>query len=131
MGYTEMGRRIHQAREQVGLSQAELADKIGCTQSALSNYELGKRRIHLANLEQIAYILKKPLSYFIGPTAYSYSQDQALLLEDPRLREILFQAADLPAGDKERVLEYIKWRKSIILSEIITTAEVWERSTFL
>lgn len=131
MAYREMGRRIQQAREQAGLSQTELAAKLGCTQSALSNYELGKRRIHLSNLEQIAQLLKKPLSHFMEPTADSYSKDQALLLEEPRLREILLQAAELPVEDKERVLEYIKWRKSILLSEIITTADVWEGSRFL
>lgn len=131
MGYTEMGRRIQQAREQAGLSQAELAAKLRCTQSALSNYELGKRRIHLSNLEQIAQILKKPLCSFFEPSTDSHSQGQALLLEDPRLREILIQTADLPGEDKERVLEYIKWRKSLLLSEIITTAEIWEGSKFL
>jgi len=131
MGYREMGRRIQQAREQAGLSQAELAAKLRCTQSALSNYELGKRRIHLSNLEQIAHILKKPLGYFVEHSTDSYSKDQALLLEDPQLREMLIQAAELPAQDKERVLEYIKWRKSLILSEIITTAEIWEGSKFL
>lgn len=131
MGYREMGRRIQQAREQAGISQAELAAKLRCTQSALSNYELGKRRIHLSNLEQIAHILKKPLGYFVEHSTDSYSKDQALLLEDPQLREMLIQAAELPAQDKERVLEYIKWRKSLILSEIITTAEIWEGSKFL
>lgn len=131
MAYREMGRRIQQAREQAGLSQAELAAELGCTQSALSNYELGKRRIHLANLYQIARLLKKPLCSFFEPSTDSYLQDQAILLEDPRLREILFQAAELAAHDKERVLEYIKWRRSLLLSEMITTAEVWEGSKFL
>jgi len=126
-----MGKRIQQAREQAGLSQAELAARLRCTQSALSNYELGKRRLHLTNLEQIAHILKKPLGYFVEHSTDSYSEDQALLLEDPRLRDILIQAAELPAQDKERVLEYVKWRKSLLLAEIITTAEIWEGSKFL
>lgn len=131
MAYREMGRRIQQAREQAGLSQAELAAKLRCTQSALSNYELGKRRIHLSMLEQIAQFLKKPLYSFFEASSDSYSQDQALLLEDPRLREIVLHAAELPAEDKERVLEFIKWRKSIVLSEMITAADVWEYSRFL
>lgn len=126
-----MGKRIQQAREQAGLSQAELAARLRCTQSALSNYELGKRRLHLTNLEQIAHILKKSLGYFVEHSTDSYSEDQALLLEDPRLRDILIQAAELPAQDKERVLEYVKWRKSLLLSEIITTTEIWEGSKFL
>jgi len=131
MAYTEMGRRIQQAREQAGLSQAKLAAKLGCTQSALSNYELGKRRIHLSMLEQIAKLLKKPLCSFFESSSDSYLQDQALLLEDPRLKEIILHAAELPAEDKERVLEFIKWRRSMVLSEMITAADVWGFSRFL
>jgi transcriptional regulator with XRE-family HTH domain len=59
--------RIQQAREELGLTQQELATKLGCTQAALSNYEQGKRRLYLANLEQIASALGKSLSYFTEP----------------------------------------------------------------
>jgi len=131
MPYTEVGRRIQRAREQAGLSQAELASSIGCTQSALSNYELGKRRIYLTNLEQVARVLKKPLSYFIESPSDSYSRNQTLLLEDRRLREMLMEAAELPVEDKDRVLEYIKWRKSVLLAEVVDSAEIWEGFRFL
>ncbi len=40
------------------------------------------------------------------------------------------QAAELPLEDKERVLEYIKWRRSKILSTLGDTMEVWEGSRF-
>lgn len=59
--------RIQQAREELGLTQQELASRLGLTQAALSNYELGKRRLYLANLERIASALEKPLSYFTEP----------------------------------------------------------------
>jgi transcriptional regulator with XRE-family HTH domain len=131
MPYEELGNRIQRAREQAGLSQAELAAKIGCTQSALSNYELGRRRIHLAHLGQIAQVLKRPLCYFLESPSDRYSHDQALLLEDPRLREMLIQAAELPAEDKEQVLLFIKWRRSVLLADITTYPEMREGSRFL
>jgi transcriptional regulator with XRE-family HTH domain len=65
--FSSIGMRIQQAREELGITQQELAAKLGCTQAALSNYELGKRRLYLANLEQIASALGKPLSYFTEP----------------------------------------------------------------
>ena len=65
MVYRDIGMRIQQARQELGLTQEGLAARLGCTQAALSNYELGKRRLHLGGLEQIAQILGKPLSYFI------------------------------------------------------------------
>jgi len=69
MVYRSIGLRIQQAREELGLTQQELASRLGLTQAALSNYELGKRRLYLANLEQIASVLGKPLSYFTEPSA--------------------------------------------------------------
>ena len=59
-----IGMRIQQAREELGITQQELAARLGFTQAALSNYELGKRRLYLTNLERIASALGKPLSYF-------------------------------------------------------------------
>jgi transcriptional regulator with XRE-family HTH domain len=64
-----IGARIQQAREELGITQQELAARLGCTQAALSNYELGKRRLYLANLEKIAGVLRKPLNYFTEPAA--------------------------------------------------------------
>jgi transcriptional regulator with XRE-family HTH domain len=64
-----IGIRIQQAREELGITQQELAARLGCTQAALSNYELGKRRLYLASLERIASALGKPLSYFTEPAA--------------------------------------------------------------
>lgn len=37
------------AREQTGITQAELADRLGRTQSFVSKYELGERRIDVVD----------------------------------------------------------------------------------
>jgi transcriptional regulator with XRE-family HTH domain len=62
-----IGAKIQQAREELGITQQELAARLGCTQAALSNYELGKRRLYIANLERIATALGRPMSYFTEP----------------------------------------------------------------
>jgi len=111
MVYREIGQRIQQAREERGLTQEELAFKLGCTQSALSNYELGKRRLYLAGLEQIAEILGKPLSYFLELTPERFQDELTTLLTDEQLREILLTAAELSAKERNLVLDFIKWRK--------------------
>lgn len=67
MGYKSIGRQLQLAREEAGLSQEQLAVKIGCSQSTLSNYEKGKRRIYLAQLEKIAEVLQRPIDYFMQP----------------------------------------------------------------
>ncbi|MGQ9556976.1 MAG: helix-turn-helix domain-containing protein [Desulfurispora sp.] len=67
MSYKLIGRRLQLAREEAGLSQEQLATRLGCSQSTLSNYEKGKRRLYLAQLEKIARVLNKPLEYFMQP----------------------------------------------------------------
>ena len=49
---------LQQARKKLGLTQAELADKVGVRQNAISNYEQGIRYPRLDELEHIAKALK-------------------------------------------------------------------------
>ena len=65
MGYKDIGRKIQKAREEAGLNQEELAARLGLSQATLSNYELGKRRLYLAQLEAISRELGRPLQYFL------------------------------------------------------------------
>jgi len=113
MIFREIGRRIQQAREEMGLTQEELAARLGCTQSALSNYELGKRRLYLNMLDEIAAILNKPLDYFTDASV-SADDDSPVnhLISDPQLREILTITAELPAKERQLVLDFINWRKN-------------------
>lgn len=67
MGYKSIGKRLQMAREEAGFNQEQLAARIGCSQSTLSNYEKGKRRVYLAQLEKIARVLNKPIEYFLKP----------------------------------------------------------------
>jgi transcriptional regulator with XRE-family HTH domain len=111
--FREIGRRIQQAREEMGLTQEELAARLGCTQSALSNYELGKRRLYLNMLNEIAVILNRPLDYFTDtPVATTDNNVVDRLVADPQLREILITASELPAKERQLVLDFVNWRKN-------------------
>jgi transcriptional regulator with XRE-family HTH domain len=115
MVFREIGKRIQQAREEDGITQEELAARLGCTQSALSNYELGKRRLYLNLLNQIARVLNRPLEYFMETSADEGEQgdgDAATLLSDPLLKEILVAASKLPGHERKLVLDYINWREA-------------------
>jgi transcriptional regulator with XRE-family HTH domain len=110
MIYKEIGKKIQRAREEAGLSQEELASRLGYTQAALSNYELGKRRLYLANIEQIARELKKPLSYFLEESPRTANTEH----EEPRdetIAKIIRLLSELPAEERHYLLEYITWRR--------------------
>ncbi len=58
-----VGRRIRQARRELGLTQAELANRVGVSLAALDLFETGKRDPS-GELEQIAEITDKPVSWY-------------------------------------------------------------------
>jgi len=110
MTYREIGRKIQKAREEAGLSQEELAARLGCTQAALSNYELGKRRLYLSQLERISEVLGKPITYFLE-TRENERDKPAHLLEDPLLLAILRGAAELSEEGRRCVLAFIEFKR--------------------
>lgn len=110
MIYKAIGRKIQKAREEAGLSQEELSSRLGYTQAALSNYELGKRRLYLPNIEQIAKELNKPLSYFLDGSVAVSTKDR-IGPEDELTFEIMKALSELPMEEKQYLLDYIRWRK--------------------
>ena len=110
MIYKKIGRKIQKAREEAGFSQEEMASQLGYTQAALSNYELGKRRLYLANIEQIARLLNKPLSYFLEEAALE-SERAAGNRADETTTEIIKLMVEMPADEKIHLLEFLRWRR--------------------
>lgn len=111
--YEQIGKKIQHAREEAGMSQEELAKMIGCTQASLSNYELGKRRLYLADLQKIGHFLGKPVTHFLeDPEDDDLDEDDVRkIIKEPYLKDILFEALELTARQRESVLEYIHWKK--------------------
>ena len=56
---------LRQIREQAGLRQADLAQRIGQTQSFVSKYESGERRLDLLELRQVCEAAEISLSEFV------------------------------------------------------------------
>jgi transcriptional regulator with XRE-family HTH domain len=110
MIYKKIGKKIQKAREEAGLSQEETASQLGYTQAALSNYELGKRRLYLANIEQIARILNKPLSYFLEETVLESERGKGNRADEVTT-EIIKLLAEMPDDEKKHLIEFLKWRK--------------------
>jgi len=110
MIYKDIGRKIQRAREEAGLSQEELSSRLGYTQAALSNYELGKRRLYLANIEQIARELNKPLSFFLEESAVPANAEKGEP-RDETISKIIELLSELPPEERKYLLEYIKWRR--------------------
>lgn len=62
----EVGRRVKSRRLEKGLSQTELADKIGVTFQQVQKYEKGTNRIGAGRLQRISEALDVPVAFFFG-----------------------------------------------------------------
>lgn len=116
MSFKDIGRKLQMAREEKGMSQEQLARALGCSQSALSNYEKGKRRLYLSHLEKLSELLDKPLEYFVETNRPSAEKEH--LREGGHngaflnLINTIYQLSDDQIREVLNYIEYIKWKET-------------------
>lgn len=57
--------RLQKARNDAGLTQVQVAKKLGRQQSYVSNIESGQQRVDIVELQRLAKLYGKALSYFV------------------------------------------------------------------
>ncbi|NIY13555.1 MAG: helix-turn-helix domain-containing protein [Nitrospinaceae bacterium] len=102
----QLGARLREVREYLGLSQEEVAKKLRIPRTALSQMERGQRRVDTLELKKMAGLYKHPISYFIG--------DIGIHLSVPRdLARKLFwmnHLSEKDVGEIFRFADYLWWR---------------------
>lgn len=61
-----LGERLKEARDYLELSQDEVAKKIGLPRTAISLIESGQRRVDAIELQKLAELYQRAVSYFTG-----------------------------------------------------------------
>jgi transcriptional regulator with XRE-family HTH domain len=69
----QIGQRIHKARIRAGITQAELAEKLGVDRVAITRYENGHRGPHISDVPLLAQILNVSPLFFFEDSAESNS----------------------------------------------------------
>jgi transcriptional regulator with XRE-family HTH domain len=64
--YAVFCRLLRETRERAGITQVELAEKIGETQSYVSKVERGERRLDLVQLQAFCQVMKISLAAFVA-----------------------------------------------------------------
>jgi transcriptional regulator with XRE-family HTH domain len=62
-----LGRRLRAARETAGLSQREVAERLGYRQSLISNSETANRRLEIFELQEFAELYGVTLDVLLSP----------------------------------------------------------------
>ena len=106
MNYEEIGFKIKQKRKSLNLTQLELAEKVGLTESSISRYESGKiATMPTSTIKRICNVLNIEPSELLGLTPQnSFEYD---------LKDILKSVEDLPIETKKDLLEIFKQQINI------------------
>jgi Zn-dependent peptidase ImmA (M78 family)/transcriptional regulator with XRE-family HTH domain len=72
--------RLKDARIAMLMNQSELAEVVGVTRQSISAYEQGEKTPDSETLENIANILKQPISYFTSADAPDFGEFSSLFL---------------------------------------------------
>lgn len=91
----DLGRKLRTLRKGRGLTQRDVADRLGMVRATLSNYEVGRRTPHLSDLRRLAEL------YGVGLDYFGVADRDEVFEMLSRAREIF--ASDLPKEDKDRV----------------------------
>ena len=96
-----IGERISEIRKIKGLTQLELADKVGITRDLLCSYEIGRARIFGEMITKIAVILEVSSDKLLGLEKADEPSEKIGLRYTKRIKEI----EDLPEHKKRAVLK--------------------------
>ena len=100
--------RLKMLRNETGMSQMAVAEKLGITQQAYANYERGARQPDLNMLLKISELFNVSVDYIIG------KNDSANISNE--LQGIDFalygETKDLTDAEKQDILSYIKFKKA-------------------
>lgn len=76
-----IGSRIRMARKEADLTQVELGEKIGRTQGIINKMETGEIGVTLENLYNLADVLNRPITFFLGLEVGDLDQDEAEVMD--------------------------------------------------
>ena len=112
-GDAELGRRIRAQRKSLGITQEELALRVGVTQGTITFWETGRNSLTIANLRNVAKELGTEPGALLLPTGTGGLPNARL--NESRLAEILQGLAgsepraflNLPPKKQARLIAYL------------------------
>ena len=100
-----MGQLVRKAREEAGMSQAQLAKIIIRRQATISEIENGKVETSALTLALLSHTLKKPLAYFYPP---GFNTELKYEKQEPVELELLMLMRQLSIDDIERLVAQVR-----------------------
>jgi transcriptional regulator with XRE-family HTH domain len=100
IGY-RIGQKIRELREQLRLSQGDLAGEMQTTANTISRWETGTYKLTVSDLERLAMIFHVPLAAFFPP-----------IEAESHASALLHATGDLQKEDLAEVIQYAEFRRA-------------------
>lgn len=100
--YQALGKRIAERRKAQGLTQVELAERLGISQQTLAHYEVGRLRVAVAMLPALAKELAVSVETLIGVPTPKHKRGPA-----PKLQRQIEQIQQLPRTKQRFVMQML------------------------
>jgi transcriptional regulator with XRE-family HTH domain len=97
-----IGERLREARETLGLTQADVAGALGIQRTSLVAMEAGRRKVSGLELRRLARIYRRSIEWLLGEQTPEISADDALF----------HAASELSDEDKAQVLRFAQFLAS-------------------
>lgn len=107
-GARRIGEHIARLRKERGITQVEMAERIGLSQSIVSKYESGELRLHAELIVRLAEVFRTSTDEVLGVKSATVSgAAEHGGRTEQRLMKKLRQVAQLPERDQRAVLRLI------------------------
>ena len=100
-------RRLKEAREYLGMSQAKVAKFLQIQRSAVSEIESGKRAISALELRQLARLYQKPTSWFTDEVVEGVPADVEFLARTAT------ELSQTDRGELQKFAEFLKAKSKV------------------
>jgi transcriptional regulator with XRE-family HTH domain len=96
MSAKALGKKIRQARKEMGLKQADLAYRMGISPQSISAFESGRIRPETKYIQKIAQFTHKPTHFFTGQKVEAaIDKVDRMITELTELKKILQNITDV------------------------------------
>jgi transcriptional regulator with XRE-family HTH domain len=103
--FKAMGRRVAQRRNELGLTQVQLAEALNVAQQTYAGYETGNRRIPVSLLPALARALKVETDILLGDDTGKARSKRG---PAPKFQHHIEQISALPKAKQRMVLEVLE-----------------------
>ncbi|MDJ1016309.1 MAG: helix-turn-helix transcriptional regulator [Paracoccaceae bacterium] len=103
-----VGKRIRHRRWMVGMTQQQLAEKVGIKFQQIQKYETGMNRVSASRLWDISETLGVPVSFFFEGLSQSTDGEEGLpsdILADKEALELVRSYYAIPETQRRRLFE--------------------------